>query len=157
VDLVIRALARADRATRLVVVGEGPLRASLEATAAAEGVADRVTFAGGGDQPQLVGFYAGAVAVRFPPLDEDYGYLTREAFLARRPVITTTDAGGPLEFVEDGATGLVADPTPDAIGGAIAALAAHRSRAQALGEAGYDRASRITWDGVVDRLMAARG
>ena len=43
----------------------------------------------------------------FPPFDEDYGYVTLEAFLARKPVVTTTDAGGPLEFVEDGVTGLV--------------------------------------------------
>jgi glycosyltransferase involved in cell wall biosynthesis len=156
VDLVVRALARADRATRLVVVGEGPLRASLEALAGAEGVADRVTFAGGVDEPQLVDLYAGALAVVFPPFDEDYGYVTLEAFLARKPVVTTTDAGGPLEFVEDGVTGRVVEPTPDAIGAAIAALAAQRSHAQALGDAGYDRASRITWDGVVDRLMAAR-
>jgi glycosyltransferase involved in cell wall biosynthesis len=94
--------------------------------------------------------------VVFPPFDEDYGYVTLEAFLARKPVVTTTDAGGPLEFVEDGVTGRVVEPTPDAIGAAIAALAAQRSHAQALGDAGYDRASRITWDGVVDRLMAAR-
>ena len=157
VDLVIRALARADRATRLVIVGEGPLRASLEATAVAEGVADRVVFAGGVAEPQLVDFYAGALAVVFPPFDEDYGYVTLEAFLARKPVVATTDAGGPLEFVEDGVTGFVTEPTAEAIGAAIATLAAARSRAQALGDAGYDRASRITWDGVVDRLMAARG
>jgi glycosyltransferase involved in cell wall biosynthesis len=51
---------------------------------------------------QLIDLYAGALAVVFPPFDEDYGYVTLEAFLARKPVITTTDAGGPLEFVEDG-------------------------------------------------------
>jgi glycosyltransferase involved in cell wall biosynthesis len=154
VDLVIRGLARADRSTQLVVVGEGPLRASLEALATDQGVADRVTFAGGVAEPRLVDLYAGALAVVFPPFDEDYGYVTLEAFLARKAVVTTSDAGGPLEFVEDGATGLVASPTPEAIGAAIAALAANRSRAQSLGDAGYDRASRITWDGVVDRLMA---
>jgi glycosyltransferase involved in cell wall biosynthesis len=156
VDLVVRALARADRTTRLVVVGEGPLRHSLEALAASEGVADRVTFAGAIDEQQLVALYAGALAVVFPPFDEDYGYVTLEAFLARKAVVTTTDAGGPLEFVEHGTTGLVADPAPDALGSAIAALSANRSQAQSLGDAGYDRASRITWDGVVDRLMTPR-
>jgi glycosyltransferase involved in cell wall biosynthesis len=154
VDLAIRALAHAGRGVRLVVVGEGALRAQLERTAAQCGVADRVTWAGGADERTLVGLYAGALAVVFPPFDEDYGYVTLEAFLARKPVVTTTDAGGPLEFVEDGVTGLVADPTPEAIGGAIARLSADRATAQSLGDAGYDRARAITWDGVVDRLMA---
>ena len=90
----------------------------------------------------------------FPPFDEDYGYVTLEAFLARKPVVTTVDAGGPLEFVEDGVTGFVVDPTPEAIGGAIARLASDAALAQSLGDAGYERARAITWDGVVDRLMA---
>ena len=38
----------------------------------------------------------------FAPFDEDFGYVTLESFLAHKPVITATDAGGPLEFVEDG-------------------------------------------------------
>jgi glycosyltransferase involved in cell wall biosynthesis len=155
VDLIIRALARADRSTRLVVVGEGPLRASLQETAEAEGVAQRVSFADRVEAPRLVELYAGALAVVFPPFDEDYGYITLEGFLARKPVITTTDAGGPLEFVEHEVTGLVVDPTADAIGAAIARLAADRRLARALGDAGYQRARLITWDGVVERLLGS--
>jgi glycosyltransferase involved in cell wall biosynthesis len=154
VDLIVAALAHADRNVRLIVVGDGPLRAQLEATAARGGVADRVTWTGPVDEAQLIALYAGALAVVFPPFDEDYGYVTLEAFLARKAVITTTDAGGPLEFVDDGVTGLVVEPAPEAIGAAIARLAADRPRAQSLGDAGYDRARAITWDGVVDRLMA---
>jgi len=51
-------------------------------------------------------------------------------------------------------TGLVCDPTPEALGSAIARLSANPRVAASLGEAGYERASAITWDGVVDRLMA---
>jgi glycosyltransferase involved in cell wall biosynthesis len=90
----------------------------------------------------------------FPPYDEDYGYVTLEAFLARKPVVTTTDAGGPLEFVEDGVNGFVVEPNAEALAAAIARLANDPARAKSLGEAGYDRARSITWDGVVDRLMA---
>jgi glycosyltransferase involved in cell wall biosynthesis len=154
VALAIRALAHADRSTRLVVVGEGPLRPQLEAAAEDAGVASRVTFAGAVDAARLVALYADALGVVFPPYDEDYGYVTLEAFLARKPVVTTTDAGGPLEFVEHGVNGLVADPTAESIGAAIAQLAGDRRRAQALGDAGYERARVITWDGVVDHLMA---
>jgi glycosyltransferase involved in cell wall biosynthesis len=154
VDLIIRALAYVDRRVRLVVVGDGPLRRQLEETAARHGVADRVTWAGRIDDHGLVALYAGALGIVFPPFDEDYGYITLEAFLARKPVVTTADAGGPLEFVEDSVTGLVVEPDPEAIGRAIARLAADQRLARSLGDAGYDRVRSITWDSVVDRLMA---
>lgn len=154
VDLIVRALAYAGNRARLVVVGDGPLRSQLEDTASQAGVADRVTFTGPITEPQLIDLYAGALAVVFPPFDEDYGYVTLEAFLAGKPVVTTTDAGGPLEFVEDGVTGFVCDPRPESLGAAIARLAADPRSAQSLGDAGYERARAITWDGVVDRLMA---
>jgi len=80
--------------------------------------------------------------------------VTPGAVRARKPVVATSDAGGPLEFVAEAVTGLVADPTPEGVGAAIARLAADRRAAQSLGDAGYDRARSITWDGVVDRLMA---
>jgi len=154
VDLVIRALAEASATLRLVVAGEGPLRARLENVARDAGVGGRVTFAGGVNQEQLADLYSGALAVVFPPFDEDYGYVTLEAFLSRKPVITTTDAGGPLEFVEDGVTGLVVEPASQALGAAMARLDGNRRLAQALGDAGYDRTTPITWDSVVERLMA---
>ena len=153
VDLIIRALAHVDRRVRLIVVGDGPMRRQLEETATGAGVADRVTWAGRVDDGQLVELYAGALAVVFPPYDEDYGYVTLEAFLARKPVVTTTDAGGPLEFVEDGLTGSVTEPQPQALGAAIGHLAADRRLAASLGDAGYDRARTITWEGVVERLV----
>ena len=117
--------------------------------------AERVTFAGGVDAEHLVRLYADALGVVFPPFDEDYGYVTLEAFLARKPVVTTGDAGGPLEFVEDSVNGMIAEPTPESLGAAISRLAADRARARSLGDAGYDRARSITWDGVVERLLGS--
>jgi glycosyltransferase involved in cell wall biosynthesis len=154
VDLIIRALAHAGSRVRLVIVGQGLLRGQLEETAARAGVADRVTFTGPIAEHQLIALYAGALAVVFPPFDEDYGYVTLEAFLSRKAVVTTHDAGGPLEFVEDGVNGLVTDPAPEALGAAIARLAGSPATARTFGDAGYERARGITWDGVVDRLMA---
>ena len=64
---------------------------------------------------RCIELYAGALAVVFAPFDEDFGYVTLESFLARKPVITAIDAGGPLEFVEDGVNGAVCEPTAAAI------------------------------------------
>jgi glycosyltransferase involved in cell wall biosynthesis len=155
VDLIIRALAHAGESPRLIVAGEGPLRSRLEELAAELGVAARVTFAGAVGEQELADLYGGALAVVFPPFDEDYGYVTLEAFLARKAVITATDSGGPLEFVDDGVTGLVVEPAAEALGAAIARLNGDRRLAQALGDAGYERAAAITWDGVVETLMGS--
>ena len=154
VDLVLRALVHAPPALTLTVAGTGTMRSSLEGLAAELGIADRVRFVGEVDDDEIVRLYAGALGVIFPPYDEDYGYVTLEAFLAGKPVITTTDAGGPTEFVEDGVTGWVTPPDPLALGAAMAELDADRARAAAFGAAGHARARTITWDGVIDRLLA---
>jgi glycosyltransferase involved in cell wall biosynthesis len=155
VDLTIRAMSYVDKRWRLVIAGDGPLRDGLEALASATGVSDRVTFAGGVDDQTLVELYAGAAAIVFPPYDEDYGYITLEAFLARKPVVTTTDAGGPLEFVTDGETGVVSTADPESVGAAMARLVADPKRASAMGHAGYERVRGISWDHAIDRLMQA--
>jgi glycosyltransferase involved in cell wall biosynthesis len=153
VDLAVRAMAYVDPALRLVVAGDGTQRAAVERAAVEAGVADRVAFLGTVDDEQLIDLYAGALAVIYAPFDEDYGYVTLESFLARKPVITAVDSGGTLEFVTDGVNGCVCEPDPEALALAVNRLAADRPRAAALGDAGYDRARTITWDGVVERLV----
>ena len=74
----------------------------------------------------LLTLYATCGAVVFPPADEDYGYIALEAFLSRKPVVTCTDSGGPLEFVVDGENGRVVPPEADALGAAAAELLADR-------------------------------
>lgn len=155
VDLLVRAMAHVDRPVRLLVAGEGELRESLAAQAAAAGLEDRIELLGRVDDDDLVQLYAGALAVAYAPYDEDYGYVTLEAFLARKPVITAADSGGTLEFVEDGVNGAVCEPDGAAIGAAVNALAADRARAAALGSAGFERVRGITWDGVVEKLVGA--
>jgi glycosyltransferase involved in cell wall biosynthesis len=157
VDLAVNALAHAPREVSLVVAGTGTQRAALEALASSIGVSDRVRFLGEVSDDAVVDLYARALAVVYPPYDEDYGYVTLEAFLAHKPVVTTTDAGGPNEFVVDGVNGWVCAPDPAALGGALGRLHADRARAASQGEAGYDRARTITWDGVIDRLLTPGG
>jgi glycosyltransferase involved in cell wall biosynthesis len=155
VDLAIRAMALVRSPVRLLIAGNGTQRENLEALASELGIGDRVTFLGTIDDERLVEMYAGALAVVYAPFDEDYGYVTLEAFLAAKPVITARDSGGTLEFVEHGLNGVIADPEPAAIASAIDEFASNHGRARALGEAGCDRASTVTWDGVIERLVGS--
>jgi len=153
VDLAVRAMAHAPADVSLVVAGAGPELAALEALAGAAGVAGRVRFVGDVGADDLVALYAGALGIVYPPYDEDFGYVTLEAFFAHKPVITTTDAGGPTAFVSDGDTGYVVGPEPEALGAAIGRLDADRAHAARMGDHGFARARTITWDGVIDRLV----
>jgi glycosyltransferase involved in cell wall biosynthesis len=152
-DLAIEAMPGIARDVRLLLAGDGTQRSNLERRVAELDLADRVTFLGSVGDDQLIALYAGALAALYAPYDEDYGYVTLEAFLSRKPVITARDSGGTLEFVEDGVNGFVCDPTPVAVASAVNALAGDRARAAVMGDAGYTRALTVTWDGVVDRLI----
>jgi glycosyltransferase involved in cell wall biosynthesis len=153
-DFLVRAVPHMSTSVRVVIVGEGPDGAQLQALARSLGVAHRIDFRGLLDDASVKDLYARAGAVFYAPWDEDYGLVTLEAFHSRKPVVTTTDSGGPLEFVRDGETGLVVSPEPAAIGEALSRLLADKALARRLGEAGFEAVRHITWGPVVESLTA---
>jgi glycosyltransferase involved in cell wall biosynthesis len=154
-DLVVGGMVAARSGVRGVVAGTGSMRDALEAAIADGGAAGRVELAGFVADDDLVGLLAGAQAVLYTPYDEDYGYVTLQAFLAGKPVITTTDAGGVLDWVEHEVTGLVAEPTAESVGAAIDRLAGDPALAARMGAAGRARAVALDWKTVVSTLLAA--
>ena len=152
VDLLIESLRYVDAGARLVIAGRGPQQENLERQIERLGLGERVRFTGFVPEDELLDLYAGAFAIAYAPVDEDYGYVTVEAFLSGKPVVTCTDSGGTLEFVDDDETGYVVEPEAERIGEAIQKLYANRERARELGAAGKPRVTGISWDGVVDAL-----
>ena len=152
-DLAVDAMRRVTSGARLKIAGDGPLRDELRKQILGLGVADRVELLGFVSADELLDLYAGCRAAYYAPLNEDYGYVTVEAYLSKKPVVTTTDAGGPLEFVTDGEDGLVTAPEPEAIAAAIDRLwQMPAARLADMGEAGRRRVADISWDHVIDRL-----
>ena len=154
-DLLLRVVAAAKSPVRCIIAGEGPDRERLLRLAAELGIEQRVELPGRISDERLLDLYAGALAVFYAPFDEDYGYVTVEAFKARRPVLTTSDSGGVLEFVRDGVTGFVCPPGAHReMGSRIDRLAGDRALAARLGVAGAQRVAEIHWDSVVEHLLA---
>jgi glycosyltransferase involved in cell wall biosynthesis len=153
-SLVIQAAAEMRSDIKILLAGEGGSRPALEAQIAGLGVGDRVQLLGAIDMAELRAFYANALAVCFPAFDEDYGYVTLEAMLSGKPVITCTDSGGPLEFVIDGHTGWIEAPHPAALAARFDALSANPTEAAARGRAGraHIEAMGLNWEQVVYRL-----
>ncbi len=153
VALLLEAFQRVKSGATCVIAGAGSEAASLAEQALALGIERKVRLVGFVPDEEVFQLYAQALAVYYAPYDEDYGYSTVEAFLSRRPVITTRDAGGVLEFVRDGESGCVADADPAAIADRIDFLYDHRQACQELGGNGYDLVQEITWDRVIERLI----
>jgi glycosyltransferase involved in cell wall biosynthesis len=152
-DLAIDALLRVKGGAKLKIAGAGPLEAELRKQIEGLGVGDRVQLLGFVSADELLDLYARCRAALYVPLNEDYGYVTVEAMLSRKPVLTTSDAGGPLEFVTDGVTGLVAEPDPEALAAAVDRLwELPPARLEEMGQAGRERVAGITWDHVIDTL-----
>jgi glycosyltransferase involved in cell wall biosynthesis len=133
----------------VVIAGDGPDRERLESHADGS-----VRFAGRVSEEELADLYARCLAVYYAPVDEDFGMVPYEAFLAEKPVVTTTDAGGPLEVVADRATGLVCEPRVEALAAACEWLLGHVDDARTWGRAGRELAQRVTWDATIERLLA---
>ena len=155
-DLAIAALGHAPEA-RLVLVGRGPQEDRCRRLAADLSVADRIRWIARAEDEELLDLYAGARLVIVPPAGEDLGYVPLEAFLSGKPVLTTDDSGGPLEFVEHGVTGFVVPPRPEAVGTAIRVAWGEVEALRAMGERGRARVEALSWDAAVAALLSAAG
>ena len=151
VELLVRAMQHVTRDVELRIAGGGPEEAALRALADGD---RRVVFCGRVPEAELVRLYAGARAVGFVPYNEDYGYITLEAMLAGKPVITCTDSGGASELVEHGETGLVVEPRPEAVAEAIDRLWSSRRLVRHMGRRARAHGQRVTWRRVVEQLVA---
>jgi glycosyltransferase involved in cell wall biosynthesis len=153
IDLLLEG-ARLQPGFDVVIVSDGPDRERLEGIARTSGLDGRVRFEGRVSPERLAELYATCSAVYYAPVDEDFGMGPYEAFLSGKPVITTTDAGAPLDVVHDRKTGLVVEPDAAAVGQAAAWLRSHEDEAAAFGRAGKALADEVTWDRAIARLLA---
>jgi glycosyltransferase involved in cell wall biosynthesis len=156
--LVIEAMAKCREKT--IVRFAGPADNPVEQTACTEAIRhlkleNRVEWLGWISEEQKRDLYAHSLGVIFPPVDEDYGYISLEAMLSAKPVITCADSGGALEFVRDRQTGLIAHPTPESLARMMDNLWTDRRCAAAMGEAGRARYADLdlSWNHVVERLL----
>ena len=153
VDLLVKAMQHTRSGVRCLIAGSGPEEKSLQRLIEKLRLGDKVRLLGYVDDKRQVELYANCMAVFYAPYDEDYGYVTLEAFKSRKPVITASDSGGPLEFVENERNGYVCDSTNlKQMASKLDHLFTHRNLCPTLGEAGYDKVKGITWDNVIVRL-----
>lgn len=158
IDVLLRAFAalRAGINATLLIVGDGPQRAELEALATSLGIAQRVRFAGAVPHAEVPAWLQRMdIYVAVSRLDsESFGVAVLEASACGLPVVVS-DAGGLPEVVVDGQTGLVV-PREDvsALAQTLQALIADPQRCRQLGNAGRERVvSTYRWSHSVDQML----
>jgi glycosyltransferase involved in cell wall biosynthesis len=152
--LIIDAMSFVTSPVTCVLAGQGPEFDNLRARADRLNIGHRINFLGYVPDEQLKQLYANCLAVPYTPLDEDYGFVTIESFLSRKPVLTLPDTGGPLEFVRDNENGYIAI-SPEHMAARIDELFHNRSLCGSLGEAGYERVREFSWPKTVATLLSA--
>ncbi|HEX7124288.1 MAG TPA: glycosyltransferase [Thermodesulfobacteriota bacterium] len=149
----VRLLSDAVPDVRLLVVGDGPLRAPLEARAAALGLAGRTWFVG--HRPDVPRWLAAMDVFVLPSLAEGLPMSLLEAMAGGRPVVASR-VGGVPEVVRDGIEGRLVPPgDPRALADACLALATDADARAALGAAARRRvAEAFTIDATGPRYVA---
>jgi rhamnosyl/mannosyltransferase len=138
-EVLIEAMVNVDG--RLLLIGDGPLRAKLAGLAAALGIADRVVFLGALQNRETIPFYHAADVFVLPSVarSEAFGIVQIEAMAAGTPVVNTAlDSGVPFVSRHE-VTGLTVPPQDPA---ALAAALNRLLQDDQL-RAGYGKAARL--------------
>ena len=134
-DILLAAIAVARGAgapLRLAIVGDGELRAQLEAQADALDISDSVTFCG--FRADLAAITAGADVAVLSSDNEGTPVALIEAAAAARPAVSTR-VGGVADIVRDDTGVLVAPGDPQALGQALARIAGDAALRERMGAA----------------------
>lgn len=138
----------------LLVVGDGPDRAALEAAARRLGATDRIRFVGAVAHAEVLPYLRHADVVVLPSWFEERGRVLIEAMAVGTPVVASRTGGIPAT-VQDGVNGLLVPPRDqDALGAAIDRVLCDRRFAEAMGKAGRATASGHTIGALVDATLA---
>ena len=151
-DVLLAAMPRVN--ARLVLVGDGPQRPTLEALAQQLGLGEKVVFAGELDESQLIAWYHACDVFVLPSTTraEAFGVVQTEAMACGKPVVSTALPSGVPWVNQDGETGLVVPPgDPAALAAALNRLTTDPELRVRLGEGGRRR---VCEEFTADRMAA---
>jgi glycosyltransferase involved in cell wall biosynthesis len=163
VDVLLRAakLLQSDRRLHVRIVGGGPEKQWLENYAKGLGLSESVTFDGVVDSNRIAELFTTCDALVLPAIitetgdTEGLGVVLIEAMGYGKPVIASS-AGGIVDIVADGDTGLLVPPgDADALARAISRAMDEPEALAGIAKRGTDFAERrFGWDAIVHDLKA---
>jgi len=150
IDILIESMRYVPHNVKFKIAGIGPEEKKLKELASKD---NRIEFIGFANEDELINLYSNALVVLYIPYDEDYGLITIEAMMSKKPVITATDSGGSLEFVNNSNTGYVVEPNPKKLAEKINYLIENIEEARHMGSTAYQNVKNIIWNNIVGKLL----
>jgi glycosyltransferase involved in cell wall biosynthesis len=140
-ELLLRAFARlkdvVDPTLELALVGDGPLRSTLEDLAHSLNLGDRINFMGWKSRKEVAELLAGCTVFVLPSKSEPFGIVIIEAMACKKPVVASC-VGGIPEIIENGENGIMVDPhDPSDLARAIETLLKNPALRESLGTKGH--------------------
>jgi glycosyltransferase involved in cell wall biosynthesis len=153
--ILINAMKYVKSPVKAVIAGEGGQKENYKKLIETLDLQDKVKLVGNITENEKYAYYARSLAVFFCPYDEDYGYITLEGMLSRKPVITCKDSGCSLEFIQNEENGFIIDPDPISLAERIDWLYFNKKKAKDIGISAYQsyKNKNISWDNVVNLLL----
>lgn len=153
IDLLIKGLARSEKG-KAFILGKGNEYERLEKLIKEYKLENRCELLGYVSDEEFISYLASARAVYYAPLDEDYGYVTIEAFLAKKSVITCTDSGEVEKIVTKTGSGIVCDVNEKSIAKAINKIYNMSDiKLKNMSDNGYKFAKNIKWKEIIQNLV----
>ena len=154
-QLLLEALSLTKHPVKAILCGQGSYEQQLRHLVTLHGLHERVTIHSQLSEAAMVQHYKQSLAVFFAPYDEDYGYVTLEAMLAKKPVISCYDSGGTTEFVVHEHTGFIEPPSAERLAARLDQLYANKRLARSMGLDAYQhyQSFRMSWNNVLQHLL----
>ena len=154
-QLLLEALSLTKHPVKAILCGQGSYEQQLRHLVTLHGLHERVTIHRQLSEAAMVQHYKQSLAVFFAPYDEDYGYVTLEAMLAKKPVITCYDSGGTTEFVVHEHTGFIEPPSAERLAARLDQLYANKHLARSMGHDAFQHylSFNMSWTNVLQHLL----
>jgi len=140
---------------KLIIIGDGPEKKNLVSQSEKSGLTENIIFTGRvPDRETLFSYYARALCVVFPSIDEPFGIVPVEAQAAWTPVIATR-SGGPVESIVDGKAGFLIQPdSTDELTEKILYFLHNPSLAESMGISARKNVSdKFTWEKTTEKFL----
>jgi 1,2-diacylglycerol 3-alpha-glucosyltransferase len=137
---------------RLVLIGDGPDRKSLENQAKELGIRKRVTFTGSLSFAEIPDYMKAANLFGFASITETQGLATLEAMAAGLPVVAV-NGSGTRDILKHDQQGYLVENNAEALAAGIKRLLAHPDRMKKFAEAAYKRAQSFNIELLTNKLL----
>lgn len=154
-EMLIKAMQYTKTPIKAIIAGTGSRLKEYQKLIENLNISYKVKLTGFISDEEKIEYYAHSLAVVFPPIDEDYGYITLEAMLSKKAVITCNDSGGTLEFVKNEETGFIIEPDPKKLAQKLDWVYNNKAKIKKMGQNSkeYYAFKDISWNNVVQKLL----